>query len=85
MLLASVNPGTVQWQAVICPRVSPVSRLRSPRLNPHAGGECQILSMKKKMTKAKKTQRRRKQFLRNEKQYEAELWWEGRQGVLGRL
>lgn len=67
VLLASVNPGTVQRQAVICPRVSPVSRLRSPRLNPHAGGECQILTMKKKMTKAKKTQKRKKQFLRDEK------------------
>lgn len=60
VLLASVNPGTVQWQAVICPRVSPVSRLRSPRLNPHAGGECQILTMKKKMAKAKKTQKKEK-------------------------
>lgn len=65
VLLASVTPGTVQWQAVISPRVSLVSRLRSPRLNPHAGGECQILTMEK-MTKAKKTQKRRKQFLRNE-------------------
>lgn len=61
VLLASVNPGTVQWQAVICPRVSPVSRLRSPRLNPHAGGECQILTMKKKNGKSKENSKKKRE------------------------
>lgn len=71
MLLASVNSGTVQRQAVVCPKVSPVLRLRSSGLNPHAGGECQIFTMEKKMTKIKlkkeiKT-KNKNQFLRNEK------------------
>lgn len=65
VLLASVNPGTVQWQTVVCPKVSPVLRLRSPGLNPHAGGEHQIFTMEKKMTKIKL--KKKKKFPRNEK------------------